>query len=166
MCKGRKNQYSTDLPGWKPNDFASKTTFSDIFFCRGFEGFIVCALSCGVPHCTCLQWRVNSVGTLSWEHIGRTDTLCCGLFSPPLSTGPGVVFRFSLKAVLCYVLSFFFMNSFLMKWSPVPKHIKCSWEVTMEGSGAGMCVKPDFCLLSEHVVWLCSGSTVVNPLGH
>lgn len=27
---------------------------------------------------------------------------------------------------------FFAMNSFLMEWSLVPKHIKCSWEVTHE----------------------------------
>lgn len=82
-------------------------------FCWGFKSLIICLrndLSCGVSHYTCLHWRVNSRDTLSWEYIGSTGTLCYGLFffSLFLSTGPGVVFRFSLKAVLCYALSFFY----------------------------------------------------------
>lgn len=92
-----------------------------------------------VSHCTCLHTRVSSVDTLPLGHIGRRDTLCCGSPDPPLCGRPGVVFRFPLKAVLCYAqLFYFFMNSFLMKWSLVPKHIKCSWEVT-DLQGFEMC---------------------------
>lgn len=39
--------------------------------------------------------------------VGQTR-FAVGLFFSSLSTGPGVVFRFPLKAVLCYALSFFY----------------------------------------------------------